>query len=140
MPVFSERPGSKRAAPEDVVLRDEEAAVQPEPETRGMRIPVVIEEGVYLTSSPFRRHGPSFREASHPCFGLIMENLARAGLAPRNRAGYAPESGHSLEGALMSELVNVLPVLGGLIALGALALGGLVKPAPVPVPVKKPRR
>lgn len=42
----------------------------------------------------------------------------------------------------MSELVNVLPVLGGLIALGALALGGLGKPAPVPVPVpvKKPRR
>lgn len=39
----------------------------------------------------------------------------------------------------MSELVNVLPVLGALIALGALALGGAAKPAPVPVRAKKPQ-
>lgn len=41
----------------------------------------------------------------------------------------------------MSDLVNVLPVLGALV-LGGLLLGPLVapKPAPVPVRTRRPRR
>lgn len=41
----------------------------------------------------------------------------------------------------MIDLANVLPALGALV-LGGLALGQLLKPSPVPVPVrsKKPRR
>jgi hypothetical protein len=40
----------------------------------------------------------------------------------------------------MSELINVLPVLGAIILLGGIVLGVPVRPAPVPVPVKRPRR
>jgi len=40
----------------------------------------------------------------------------------------------------MSELVNVLPVLGALIVLGAIALGAAVRPAPEPVRINRPRR
>lgn len=42
----------------------------------------------------------------------------------------------------MSELINVLPVLGAIIILGAIVLGSAAKPAPVPVPVraKRPQR
>jgi hypothetical protein len=40
----------------------------------------------------------------------------------------------------MSELINVLPVLGAIILLGAIALGSTVRPAPVPVPVKRRKR
>lgn len=40
----------------------------------------------------------------------------------------------------MSELINVLPVLGAIIVLGAIVLGTAVKPAPVPVRAKRPRR
>jgi hypothetical protein len=45
-----------------------------------------------------------------------------------------------LEGARMSELVNVLPVLGAIIVLGAIALGSAVRPTPEPVRIKPPRR
>ena len=40
----------------------------------------------------------------------------------------------------MSDLINVLPVLGAIIVLGGLALGAAPKPALKPVPVKRPQR
>lgn len=40
----------------------------------------------------------------------------------------------------MSDLANVLPVLGAIIVLGAIVLGSAVRPAPVPVRVKRPAR
>jgi len=40
----------------------------------------------------------------------------------------------------MSELVNVLPVLGAIVVLGAIILGTAVRPAPTPVPVRAKRR
>ncbi|MDP3153347.1 MAG: hypothetical protein Q8N23_11785 [Archangium sp.] len=40
----------------------------------------------------------------------------------------------------MSELVNVLPVLGAIIVLGAIALGSAVRPQPEPVRIKRPKR
>ena len=40
----------------------------------------------------------------------------------------------------MSELANVLPVLGAIIVLGAIVLGSAVRPAPVPVRAKRPSR
>ena len=40
----------------------------------------------------------------------------------------------------MSELINVLPVLGAIIVLGAIVLGTAPKPTPVPVRAKRPQR
>ena len=41
---------------------------------------------------------------------------------------------------LMTDLSSVLPAVVGAIVLGTLILGQLKKPAPVPVPQKRPRR
>ena len=41
---------------------------------------------------------------------------------------------------VMSELINVLPVLGAIIVLGTLVLGATNRPEPKPVRVKSNRR
>jgi hypothetical protein len=98
------------------------------------------ERGVHLTPSPRPRHGlDAVARAPHVIITPQGSDAVLSGYRVWCGRPGVVKLAQSLEGALMSELVNVLPVLGAIIVLGAIVLGSAARPQPQPVRVKRPK-